>query len=308
MLKLNQRVVGLDNFSTGHRKNLKEVRTNLDEYCWENFKFFEGDIRNIEDCRLACVDVDFILHEAALGSVPRSISEPLLTNESNVTGFLNMLVAARDAKVKRVVYAASSSTYGDHPSLPKVEAFIGKPLSPYAVTKLVNELYADVFSRTYDLETIGLRYFNVFGPRQDPDGVYAAVIPKWITAMIEGDEIFINGDGSSNRDFCYVTNVCQANLLAATCELPAADERVVNVAVGASTSLSELYDFIKSTLTERNIYYRNSPKHRDFRLGDVHSSLADISRAKSLLGYTPSHNVQEGLSEAIGWYIRNVKA
>ena len=281
LLNLNQRVVGLDNFSTGHSENLKEVRSNLDEYCWGNFKFFEGDIRNIEDCRSACADVDYILHEAALGSVPRSISEPLLSNESNVTGFLNMLVAARDAKVKRMVYAASSSTYGDHPGLPKVEALIGKPLSPYAVTKLVNELYADVFFRTYGLETIGLRYFNVFGPRQDPDGVYAAVIPKWITAMIEGDEIFINGDGTSNRDFCYVANVCQANLLAATCDLPALDEQVFNVAVGASTSLSDLYDFIKSTLTEMGIYYENSPKHREFRLGDVHSSLADISRAKS---------------------------
>jgi UDP-N-acetylglucosamine/UDP-N-acetylgalactosamine 4-epimerase len=307
LLKMNQRVVGLDNFSTGYRKNLDEVRSNLEQAQWDNFKFIEGDIRNIEDCRLACIGVDYILHEAALGSVPRSIADPISTNESNIAGFLNVLVSARDAKVTRIVYAASSSTYGDHPDLPKVEETIGRPLSPYAVTKLVNELYADVFTRTYGMETIGLRYFNVFGPRQDPAGAYAAVIPKWISAMIGGDEIFINGDGTTSRDFCYVANACQANILAATCQLPGDNERVFNVAVGARTSLTELYDFIRSTLEERQIDYPNAPLYREFRLGDVHSSEADISRAKSLLGYIPSHTMHEGIAEAIGWYIKSIK-
>jgi UDP-N-acetylglucosamine/UDP-N-acetylgalactosamine 4-epimerase len=307
LLKLNQRVVGLDNFSTGYRKNLDEVRSNLERSQWDNFKFIEGDIRSIEDCRLACIGVDYILHEAALGSVPRSIADPISTNDNNIAGFLNMLVAARDAKVTRIVYAASSSTYGDHPDLPKVEETIGRPLSPYAVTKLVNELYADVFTRTYGMEMIGLRYFNVFGPRQDPAGAYAAVIPKWISAMIEADEIFINGDGTTSRDFCYVANACQANILGATCQLPNNNERIFNVAVGARTSLIELYDSIRSTLKESQIDYSNAPIYRDFRLGDVHSSEADISRAKSLLGYIPSHTMQEGIAETIGWYIKSIK-
>ena len=305
LLSLNQRVVGLDNFSTGYRTNLDEVRTKLGPDLWGNFKFIEGDIRNLEDCRLACTGIEYVLHEAALGSVPRSLADPILTNENNIVGFLNILVAARDAKVTRIIYAASSSTYGDHSDLPKVEETIGRPLSPYAVTKLVNELYADVFTRIYEMELIGLRYFNVFGPRQDPNGAYAAVIPKWVSAMISNSEIFINGDGTTNRDFCYITNTCQANLLAATCQLPADNERVLNIAVGASMSLIELFECIKSTLLKNQIDYQGKPTYQAFRLGDVHSSEADISKAKLLLGYLPSHTVQQGIAEVIGWYIAN---
>ena len=303
LLKLNQRVVGLDNFSTGHQRNLDEVKTLVNLGQWKNFQFIEGDIRKLDDCQQASKGVDYILHQAALGSVPRSIADPITTNANNIGGFLNMLVAARDANVLRFVYAASSSTYGDHPDLPKVEVNIGKPLSPYAVTKLVNELYADVFARTYGFNTIGLRYFNVFGKRQDPNGAYAAVIPKWTAALIQGDDVFINGDGETSRDFCYVDNAVQANLLAATTQNPAAVNQVYNVAVGERTSLNELYKLITASLA----VYCQLPVanliHHDFRAGDVRHSLANISKAQTLLGYAPAFKIGAGVSEAMPWYI-----
>ncbi len=304
LLKLDQRVVGLDNFSTGHQRNLDEVQGLVSPEQWARFKFLEGDIRNLADCHQACQGVDFVLHQAALGSVPRSVEDPITTNANNITGFLNMLVAARDAKVQRFVYAASSSTYGDHPGLPKVEDLIGKPLSPYAVTKYVNELYADVFARTYGFQSIGLRYFNVFGPRQDPNGAYAAVIPKWIASMIKGEPIFINGDGETSRDFCFVANAVQANLLAATTVDPEAVNTVYNVAVGDRTTLNELYAQLQSNLVP--IYPRLAdakPVYRDFRAGDVRHSLADISKAKRLLGYAPTQRIGQGLEMAMPWYI-----
>ena len=304
LLKLDQRVVGLDNFSTGHQRNLDEVQGLVSPEQWARFKFIEGDIRNLADCHQACQGVDFVLHQAALGSVPRSVEDPITTNANNITGFLNMLVAARDAKVQRFVYAASSSTYGDHPGLPKVEDLIGKPLSPYAVTKYVNELYADVFARTYGFQSIGLRYFNVFGPRQDPNGAYAAVIPKWIASMIKGEPIFINGDGETSRDFCFVANAVQANLLAATTVDPEAVNTVYNVAVGDRTTLNELYAQLQSNLVP--IYPRLAdakPVYRDFRAGDVRHSLADISKAKRLLGYAPTQRIGQGLEMAMPWYI-----
>jgi UDP-N-acetylglucosamine 4-epimerase len=303
LLKLDQRVVGLDNFATGHRRNLEEVKSLVSPAQWANFRFMEGDIRNPDDCAAACAGVDYVLHQAALGSVPRSINDPVTTNSVNVTGFLNMLVAARDSHIKRFVYAASSSTYGDHPALPKVEDTIGKPLSPYAVTKYVNELYADVFNKTYGLQTIGLRYFNVFGPRQDPDGAYAAVIPKWAASMVKGTEVFINGDGQTSRDFCYIANVVQANLLAATSALDAANQ-VYNVAVGDRTSLAELYECIRLNLLPQFPHLAKAgPVYRDFRQGDVRHSLADISKAAKLLGYTPNYDIRRGMKDAIGWYV-----
>jgi UDP-N-acetylglucosamine 4-epimerase len=304
LLKLNQRVVGLDNFSTGHQRNLDEVQQAVSPQQWLNFNFIEGDIRNLDICRTACVGVDFVLHQAALGSVPRSLEDPITTNSANIDGFLNMLVAARDAKVQSFTYAASSSTYGDHPGLPKVEDAIGKPLSPYAVTKYVNELYADVFARAYGLHSIGLRYFNVFGKRQDPNGAYAAVIPKWITAMLKEESLFINGDGETSRDFCYVENVILANLLAATTKNPEAINQIYNVAVGERTTLNQLHQYIKNNLSESmpqlNIA---SPIYREFRSGDVRHSLANISKAETLLGYQPQYRIQQGLSEAMPWYI-----
>lgn len=303
LLKLNQHVVGLDNFSTGHQRNLDEVKTLVNLEQWENFKFIKGDIRKLDDCQQASKGVDYILHQAALGSVPRSIADPITTNANNIDGFLNMLVAARDANVLRFVYAASSSTYGDHPNLPKVEDNIGKPLSPYAVTKLVNELYADVFARTYGFNTIGLRYFNVFGKRQDPDGAYAAVIPKWTAALIQGDDVVINGDGKTSRDFCYVDNAVQANLLAAAAKNPEAVNQIYNVAVGERTSLNELYELITASLA----VYCQLPVanliHHDFRAGDVRHSLANISKAQTLLGYYPAFKIGAGISEAMPWYI-----
>lgn len=306
LLKKNHAVVGLDNFSTGHQKNLEEVRHLVSVEQWSCFRFIEGDIRNFEDCKAACDGVDVVLHQAALGSVPRSIEGPINTNANNIDGFLNMLVAARDAKVKRFVYAASSSTYGDHPDLPKVEDKIGRPLSPYAVTKVVNELYADVFAKTYGMECVGLRYFNVFGRRQDPDGAYAAVIPKWTAALIKGEPVYINGDGETSRDFCYIENAVQANLLAATTDNPDAVNQVYNVAVGDRTSLNDLYREIQQQLLPRYPHLSNAePTHRDFRPGDVRHSLADISKASSLLGYAPTHRLREGLAEAVGWYIQN---
>jgi UDP-N-acetylglucosamine 4-epimerase len=307
LLKLNQRVVGLDNFATGFQRNLDEVQSLVTPVQWANFNFIQGDIRSVDDCHQACNGVDYVLHEAALGSVPRSVADPITTNSANITGYLNMLVAARDAKVKRFVYAASSSTYGDHPALPKVEDTIGKPLSPYAVTKYVNELYADVFARTYDFNTIGLRYFNVFGPRQTPDGAYAAVIPKWIASMIKGEPVYINGDGETSRDFCFIENVRQANLLAATSENLAATNQIYNVAVGDRTTLNQLYEQIKLNLLPSHPHLQDiKPVYRDFRGGDVHHSLADITKAKTLLGYQPSHRIDNGLKVAMQWYVQHV--
>ena len=304
LLKLNQRVVGLDNFATGHQRNLDEVQTVVTSAQWAKFRFIEGDIRNEEDCRQACEGVDYVLHQAALGSVPRSLEDPVTTNAVNIAGFLNMLVAARDAKVKSFTYAASSSTYGDHPGLPKVEDTIGKPLSPYAVTKYVNELYADVFARCYGFNTIGLRYFNVFGPRQDPEGAYAAVIPKWIASLIQGEPVYINGDGETSRDFCFIANVVQTNLLAATAQSADAVNQVYNVAVGDRTTLNELYAQLHRNLLPRYPHLEGAqPEYRDFRAGDVRHSLADIGKARRLLGYAPTHRIGEGLALAMPWYV-----
>jgi UDP-N-acetylglucosamine 4-epimerase len=304
LLKLNQRVIGLDNFATGHQRNLDEVQNLVSPEHWANFKFIQGDIRNLDDCKSVCEGVEYVLHQSALGSVPHSVENPIATNETNISGFLNMLVAARDAKVKRFVYAASSSTYGDNPGLPKVEDKIGKPLSPYAVTKYVNELYADVFARTYGFNTIGLRYFNVFGPRQDPDGAYAAVIPKWIASMIKGEPVYINGDGETSRDFCFIESVRQINLLAATTENPEAVNQVYNVAVGDRTTLNQLYEQLHLNLLPRYPHLQGAkPIYRDFRAGDVRHSLADISKAATLLGYQPTHRTSEGLKAAMDWYV-----
>ena len=306
LLKLNQHVVGLDNFSTGHQRNLDEVKALVAPGQWKNFSFIQGDIRTLDDCRRACNGADYVLHQAALGSVPRSIEDPITTNQNNIDGFLNMLVAARDAKVRRFVYAASSSTYGDHPDLPKVEDKIGKPLSPYAVTKLVNELYSDVFARAYDFKAIGLRYFNIFGRRQDPNGAYAAVIPKWIASMINGERVYINGDGETSRDFCYVDNAVQANLLAATSTNQAALNQVFNIAVGDRTSLNQLFFSLRNNLSRRSPQLKDiQPFYREFRPGDVRHSLADIGKATSFLGYDPTHRVDRGLFEAMDWYLND---
>ena len=304
LLMLDQRVVGLDNFATGHQRNLDEVQALVGAERWARFKFIRGDIRQLPDCQAACDGVDVVLHQAALGSVPRSLADPVTTNAVNVDGFLNMLVAARDAKVQRFVYAASSSTYGDHPALPKVEDRIGAPLSPYAVTKLVNELYADVFARAYGMQSIGLRYFNVFGPRQDPNGAYAAVIPKWIAALIDGRPVQINGDGHTSRDFCFVANAVQANLLAACTQRGDAINQIYNVAVGDRTSLNELFALLRQHLTPTYPQLGAvQPVHADFRPGDVLHSQADIGKAADRLGYQPSHRIGEGLAEAMRWYI-----
>jgi len=307
LLRLGQSVVGLDNFATGHRHNLDQVREAVSAEQWQGFHFIEGDIRTLDDCQAACADIDYVLHQAALGSVPRSLEDPITTNASNIDGFLNMLVAARGAKVTRFVYAASSSTYGDHPGLPKIEDRIGKPLSPYAVTKLVNEQYAEVFARAYDFNTIGLRYFNIFGAHQDPEGAYAAVVPKWTAAMIKNEPVWINGDGETSRDFCYIANTVQINLLAATAKHPDAANQVYNVAVGDRTSLNELFEAIRSILEPRFPHLKGfKPSYRDFRAGDVRHSLADISKARELLGYAPSHRIGEGLIEAMDWYVQNL--
>lgn len=303
LLGLDQRVVGLDNFATGHQRNLDEVESAVGAEQWSRFKFIRGDIRVLQDCKTACEGADHVLHQAAIGSVPRSIADPITTNAVNIDGFLNMLVAARDAKVKRFVYAASSSTYGDHPALPKVEDRIGAPLSPYAVTKYVNELYADVFGRAYGSKSIGLRYFNVFGPRQDPDGAYAAVIPKWIAAMLEGRPVHIYGDGKTSRDFCYIANAVQANLLAACTGSDEALNQVYNVAVGDRTSLNELFELLRQNLVPSFPQLRDArPIYGDFRQGDVQHSQADITKAAERLGYRPSHRVAEGLAQAMRWY------
>lgn len=307
LLKLDQTVVGLDNFATGYQKNLDEVQSLVSSEQWDRFSFIEGDIRNFADCQQACSGVDYVLHQAALGSVPRSLADPITTNEVNISGFLNMLTAARDAEVKSFTYAASSSTYGDHPGLPKIEDKIGKPLSPYAVTKYVNELYADVFARSYGFKSVGLRYFNVFGRRQDPDGAYAAVIPKWTAAMIKNDTVFINGDGETSRDFCYIENTVQANILAATTENKEATNQVYNVAVGDRTTLNELFNAIKSALADNGVSYEQQPTYRDFRPGDVRHSQADVSKASSLLRYKPKFNISQGIDEAMAWYVAALK-
>lgn len=306
LLKLDQTVVGLDNFATGYQHNLDEVETLVTEKQWARFRFIEGDIRNLEDCREAVKGVDYVLHQAALGSVPRSIEDPIATNQANIDGFLNMLVAAKDEKVSSFTYAASSSTYGDHPDLPKVEDKIGNPLSPYAVTKYVNELYAGVFARTYSFKTVGLRYFNVFGPRQDPNGAYAAVIPKWTAAMIKGGVVYINGDGETSRDFCFVANAIQANLLAATASETSKDQ-VYNIACNSRTSLNQLFTAISACLASMNVLKTASPEYRSFRAGDVKHSQADISKAYNELGYSPAYDVSQGLREAIIWYAYKMK-
>ena len=309
LLKLNQKVVGLDNFSTGFQHNLDEVQSLVSEEQWQRFTCIEGDIRNLATCRGACNGIDYVLHQAALGSVPRSIADPISTNENNISGFLNILISARDAKVKRLVYAASSSTYGDHPDLPKVEDKIGKPLSPYAVTKLVNELYADVFARSYNFKTIGLRYFNIFGQRQDPNGAYAAVIPKWFAGLINNETVFINGDGETSRDFCFIDNCVQANILAATASDEAATNQVYNIAFGERTTLNILYQLIKDQVVP--VYPAAGeaiPQYRDFRAGDVRHSLADISKAIKLLGYAPEFSVKNGLFKAAAWYLAKCEA
>ena len=306
LLKLDQKIVGLDNFATGHQHNLDEVQSLVTPEQWARFSFIQGDIRNLEDCQKACANVDYVLHQAALGSVPRSIADPITTNAANITGFINMLVAARDAQVKSFTYAASSSTYGDHPALPKVEENIGNPLSPYAVTKYVNELYADVFARTYDFKCIGLRYFNVFGKRQDPNGAYAAVIPKWTAAMIQGDDVFINGDGETSRDFCFIENTVQANILAATTENEEAKNQVYNVAVGDRTTLNDLFNAIKNALKENQIMYVKDSIYRDFRKGDVRHSQASINKIQNLLGYKAQYVISEGVDLAMKWYVKNI--
>lgn len=309
LLKLNQRVIGLDNFSTGYMHNLDQVKEQVGAQAWLNFRFIEGDICQLEDCIKACCKVDYVLHHAALGSVPRSIEAPILTNENNISGFVNMLVASRDASVKRFIYAASSSTYGDNPDLPKVESMTGRPLSPYAVTKYVNELYAEVFSSCYGTESIGLRYFNVFGPRQDPNGAYAAVIPQWIAALIKGQVLRINGDGETSRDFCYIENVVQVNILAALTDAAEAANQVYNVALNERTSLNQLYEMIRSLLVRKFPYLKkHKPEYVAFREGDVRHSQADISKATRLLGYTPTHRIDEGLKQALDWYITHVVA
>jgi UDP-N-acetylglucosamine 4-epimerase len=303
LLTLDQQVVGIDNFSTGYQRNIDEVRSLVTDEQWRRFRFIKGDIRDAGMCREAATGADIVLHQAALGSVPRSIHDPQTTNDVNIGGFLNMLVAARDAKVSSFVYAASSSTYGDHPDLPKREDRIGRPLSPYAVTKYINELYADVFARSYGFNAIGLRYFNVFGKRQDPNGAYAAVIPTWIAAMIRGDDVVINGDGATSRDFCFIENAVQANLLAAMAAEQDRNE-IYNVAVGDTTTLKQLAEMLRQELALRGILYEKKLIYRDFRKGDVRHSQADISKAASRLGYMPQYRVRQGLEAAMPWYIQ----
>lgn len=306
LLKLDQVVVGVDNFATGYQHNLDEVRDTVSAAQWARFRFIKGDIRDIGACREAVGGASHVLHQAALGSVPRSIENPIATNDTNISGFLNMLVASRDAGIESFVYAASSSTYGDHPGLPKVEDRIGKPLSPYAVTKYVNELYAEVFARCYGFRTIGLRYFNVFGKRQDPDGAYAAVIPKWIASMISGRQVTINGNGSTSRDFCFVENAIQANLLAATAPEDQKNQ-VYNVAVSDVTTLNQLFEYLKSILHANGIEVTREPAHADFRRGDVMHSQADISKATRQLGYVPEYRIYAGLEAAMPWYVEQTR-
>ena len=311
LLILNQKVVGLDNFDTGHQHNIDQAIEDANKTTGKdlsgNFKFINGDIRELGNCERACSGVDYVLHQAALGSVPRSIEDPINTNKANIDGFLNMLVAAKGAKVKRFVYAASSSTYGDHPDLPKVEDKIGNPLSPYAVTKVVNELYASVFAKTYGFKTIGLRYFNIFGKRQDPNGAYAAVIPKWVAAILNKEDVFINGDGETSRDFCYIDNTVQMNLLAATTDNDEATDQVYNVALNDRTSLNRLYQMIEERLIQRvQRLEHKEPIYQDFRAGDVRHSQANIDKAKMLLDYQPQYMISEGMDRTIDWYIGGI--
>lgn len=307
LLQLDQTVIGLDNFSTGFRKNLDQIKPFVNAAQWSRFGFMEADIRLMNNCREACTGIDYVLHQAALGSVPRSISDPITSNESNVSGFLNMIVAARDANVKQFVYASSSSVYGDHPDLPKVEDKIGNVLSPYAATKKFNEIYADIFARTYNFNSIGLRYFNVFGPRQDPDGAYAAVIPKWVAAILHKEPVSINGDGETSRDFSYVLNVVQANLLAATTQNEEARNQVYNIAAGGRTTLNDLYRHILEGLRKRDPSLpEQKPEYLDFRPGDIRHSNADVGKAKRLLGYEPTHTIDQGIELALDWYKKNV--
>ncbi|MFV0476213.1 MAG: SDR family oxidoreductase [Parahaliea sp.] len=304
LLELGQKVIGLDNFSTGRAGNLDDVRRCVGEQVWLRFHFYEGDICNPDDCQRALQGVDYVLHQAALGSVPRSLEDPVTSNRNNIDGFLNMLVAARNANVKRFVYAASSSTYGDHPDLPKVEDKIGKPLSPYAVTKYVNELYADVFARSYGMSCVGLRYFNVFGPRQDPQGAYAAVIPRWIGHLMHGQSCRINGDGETSRDFCYVDNAVQANVLAALSEHREASGQVYNVAVGGRTTLTRLFETIRDKLQAQGVdIHKPQADYGDFRDGDIRHSQADISKARELLAYAPAYDVEQGLELTVRWFV-----
>tara|TARA_B110000305_G_scaffold106703_1_gene120018 strand:- start:876 stop:1916 length:1041 start_codon:yes stop_codon:yes gene_type:complete len=310
LLILNQKVVGLDSFDTGYQHNIDQAIQDASNAAGKkldnNFKFINGDIKNLSDCRQACDGIDYVLHQAALGSVPRSIEDPISSNEANINGFVNMLVAARDAKVKRFVYAASSSSYGDNPSLPKVEHMTGNPLSPYAVTKLVNELYADVFAKNYDFKTIGLRYFNIFGKRQDPNGAYAAVIPKWAAAILNKEDVYINGDGETSRDFCYIDNTVQMNLLAATTNNEEATNQIYNVALNDRTTLNELYKIIEDRLIKKvQGLEKKKPKYRQFRSGDVRHSQASIDKAQKLLGYQPKFRISEGMDQAIDWYIKS---
>ena len=298
LLRLGQQVVSLDNFATGYRANLREVEQGVGPEAWRRHRFIEASIVDRNACHAACRGVDIVLHQAALGSVPRSIADPIATHETNVTGFVNMLVAARDAKVQRFVYASSSAAYGDHGGLPKVEHATGAPLSPYAASKCANELYADAFGRCYDMQTIGMRYFNVFGPRQDPQGAYAAVIPRWVRAMLTGEAVEVNGDGETSRDFCYIANVVQANLLAALTEDPRAVNQAYNIAVGENTSLNRLLAILRSLLG-----VELEPSYLPFRAGDVRHSLADISLARKRLGYEPTHTLATGLKEALPWYV-----
>lgn len=307
LLGLDQRVTGLDNFCTGHQKNLAEVEARVHPSQWARFRFIQGDISDAEVCRGACAGAEIVLHQAALGSVPASMEDPLGAHRSNVTGFLNMLVAARGAEAKRFVYASSSAVYGDDPELPKVEEKIGKPLSPYAATKRMDEIYAHTFAVAYGFESVGLRYFNVFGPRQDPEGAYAAVIPKWIAALLKREPVFINGDGETTRDFCYIQNVVQANLLAATTSNPKAVNQVYNIALGQRTTLNQLFDTIQNTLRKQTPNLpKSKPVYRDFRPGDIRHSLADISKAQQRLGYAPLHEIGKGLDLAMEWYRKNV--
>jgi len=312
LLILNQKVVGLDSFDTGYQHNVDQAIQDANNITGKdlsnNFRFINGDIRKLNDCKNACNGVDYVLHQAALGSVPRSIEDPIGTNEANINGFLNMLVASRDAKVKRFVYAASSSSYGDNPDLPKVEHMIGNPLSPYAVTKLVNELYANVFAKNYDFKTIGLRYFNIFGKRQDPDGAYAAVIPKWVGAILNKEDVYINGDGETSRDFCYIDNTVQMNLLAATTDNEEAADQVYNVALNDRTSLNELHKMIEERLIQRvEGLEKKKPIYREFRSGDVRHSQASIDKAQKLLDYQPKYKISEGMDDAIDWYVNSIR-
>lgn len=308
LLKLNQTVIALDNFSTGHPYNLNHIQKSVSSEQWERFKFIEGDITNFETCQTITQNVDIVLHQAALGSVPRSIDNPVLTNFNNVTGFLNMLTAAKDNGVKRFVYASSSSVYGDSQELPKVEERTGKLLSPYAVTKYVNELYMGVFQKCYGMESIGLRYFNVFGKRQDPNGAYAAVMPKWIGQILNNEDLFINGDGETSRDFTYIDNVIQANILAGTTDNPKAFGEAFNTAIGGRETLNNLYSAIVKGIQENLPDLEvKEPIYRDFRAGDIRHSNANIDKMQELLGYEPTHTLERGLSESIAWYIQDIK-